>query len=510
VCALPSMKQKNNQPYDILIAGAGFAGSLTALILHQMGYKICLIEKDRHPRFAIGESSTPVADMILRSLSSQYQLPWLQEFSRYGSWQLSHSQIVCGLKRGFSYFKHHPHKAFSTTPDHSNELLVAASTSDDQSDTNWLRADFDGFLVEKVKQSGIAYFDLTEIESAKKNGSWEFAVNGQGQQSTIEAAFFIDATGSSGLLEKLLKVPSSAEGYLTNSFAIFSHFNQVPRWTEMLHKSGIPTSDFPYNADHSALHQILDEGWLWMLRFNDERISLGFVLDQGATSYSHLPAQEIWEGLARKYPSVGDLLKEAVLAPQPGRLIRSGRLQRKMKYGYGSGWVALPHSIGFVDPLFSSGIAHTLSGVEKVVRMIGNFWGKELLMQDHLQQYQQSVFEELELVDYLVAGSYRTFTHFDLFIAWSMCYFAATIAHEQRRLRQQDPGYFLNADDPAIKKIILESYDDLVKITSNNHPTEEQITWFTNRVRKRIQPFNTAGLLDPALKNMYRHTAAAL
>ena len=108
------MPENTSNHYDILIAGAGFAGSLTALILHTLGFKVCLLEKGRHPRFTIGESSTPVADMILRNLASKYNLPWLHDFSRYGSWQQSHPEIICGIKRGFSFFKHYPGKDFNT------------------------------------------------------------------------------------------------------------------------------------------------------------------------------------------------------------------------------------------------------------------------------------------------------------------------------------------------------------------------------------------------------------
>jgi FADH2 O2-dependent halogenase len=172
------MSKKSHHDFDILIAGAGFAGSLMALILNNIGFRVCLVEKGQHPRFAIGESSTPIADMILRQLSQQYNLPWLKDFSRYGSWQQSHPEIVCGIKRGFSYFKHEPGKEFITDSIHSNELLVAASTDDIQSDTNWLRADFDAFLVTKVQEADIAYFDLTEIVSAEKNTGWIFHTNG--------------------------------------------------------------------------------------------------------------------------------------------------------------------------------------------------------------------------------------------------------------------------------------------------------------------------------------------
>jgi FADH2 O2-dependent halogenase len=504
------MNETPSNQYDILVAGAGFAGSLTALILHNLGFKVCLLEKGQHPRFTIGESSTPVADMILRGLASKYNLPWLHNFSRYGSWQQSHPEIVCGIKRGFSFFKHYPGKDFTTDENHTNELLVAASTSDIQSDTNWLRADFDAFLVTKVKESGIDYFDLTEIIKAKKDAQWEFHVSRLNERNIIHASFFIDATGSSGLLNKLLEIESSTDGFLTNSFAIFSHFNHVPQWTGLLQKSGISSNDFPYDPDHSALHHILDEGWLWMLRFNDERTSLGFVLDGANAFYGNLPTEKIWNDLLKKYPSINNIIKDASLATQPGKIIHSARLQRKVKHCFGPGWVALPHTAGFVDPLFSSGIAHSLSGLEKIINAISQSWGDDALLQQNLYEYEQAVFEELKLTDCLVAGCYKTMAHFELFNVWSMLYFASTIAHEQRRIKHQSPGYFLNADDPAIRNMVQKSYTGLLKILSHQQPSREDIKWFTSIIRERIQPFNTAGLMEPSSKNMYRHTAAII
>lgn len=504
------MNENSSDQYDILVAGAGFAGSLTALILHNLGFKVCLLEKGQHPRFAIGESSTPVADMILRNLATKYNLPWLHDFSRYGSWQQSHPEIVCGIKRGFSFFKHHQGKDFTTDNNHKDELLVAASTNDIQSDTNWLRADFDAFLVDKVKESGIDYFDLTEIVKATRNAKWEFHLSRFDETKIIHTSFFIDATGNRWLLHKLLGIESSSEGFLTNSFAIFSHFNNVPKWVDILQKEGIPSDDFPYNPDHSALHHILDEGWLWMLRFNNNLTSLGFVLDNTNSFYGNLPTDKIWNDLLKKYPSINNIIKDASLATLPGKIIRSERLQRKLKNCFGPGWVALPHTAGFVDPLFSSGIAHSLSGIEKIINAITQCWGNEELLQQSLGEYEKAVFEELKLSDCLVAGCYKTMAHFELFNAWSMLYFASMIAHEQRRIKHESPGYFLNADDPAIRDMVQKSYADLLKILSHQQPTQEDIKCFTSIIKERIQSFNTAGLMEPSSKNMYRHTAAMI
>gem|GEM_PF-6339142 len=162
--------------YDVLIAGAGFAGSLAALILQRLGLRVCLVEKARHPRFAIGESSTPAADMILRDLAREYDLPWLQALSRYGTWCRQFPDVMRGLKRGFSFYKHHPGKAFYTDAQHSHELLVAASADDEHSDTQWLRADFDAFLVSKVQEAGIDYWDETEIGYMADDGVLSFAL----------------------------------------------------------------------------------------------------------------------------------------------------------------------------------------------------------------------------------------------------------------------------------------------------------------------------------------------
>jgi FADH2 O2-dependent halogenase len=500
----------NNNPHscNILIAGAGFAGSLMALVLHSQGLKVCLVEKGQHPRFAIGESSTPIADMLLRELSATYNLPWLADFSRYGSWQQAHSEIVCGIKRGFSYFKHYPGKEFMTDDSHANELLVAASTDDTQSDTNWLRSDFDAFIVSKVKEAGIPYFDLTTLLLAEAAGprTKYYGANGK----CFETDFFIDASGSGFLLETLFEVKSSSDNFLTDSFAVFSHFNHVPRWTNILQKAKIPTGDFPFDPDNSALHQIIDEGWLWMLRFNDERTSLGFALTPAKTDLKDKEPDEIWNTLLKKYPTINHMLRNISLSGQPGAILKSDRLQRRAERCFGTGWAVLPHTAGFIDPLFSSGIAHSLTGIQKLADIIRQHWGQNETLYQALAGYEQGLFEELKFIDQLVAGCYDTMDNFELFNAWSMLYFAATIQYEQLKLQKLPPGYFLGADDTQMRAMVAQSYEELKAILQKEDPTEAATKQFTQNIRQRITPVNIAGLLDPALKNMYRHTAVSL
>jgi FADH2 O2-dependent halogenase len=65
----------------------GFGGSLLAMIARRLGHSVVLLEKTQHPRFAIGESSTPLANLLLEELATRYNLPRLLPLSKWGSWQ---------------------------------------------------------------------------------------------------------------------------------------------------------------------------------------------------------------------------------------------------------------------------------------------------------------------------------------------------------------------------------------------------------------------------------------
>src|SRR6516165_8705834 len=111
---------------DLAILGSGFGGALLASIAQRLGFSVALLERGAHPRFAIGESSTPLADFKLARIAERFGLGWLPPFAKYGSWKAAHHDLVCGLKRGFSFFRHERGQAFTPRPDNDNALLVAA------------------------------------------------------------------------------------------------------------------------------------------------------------------------------------------------------------------------------------------------------------------------------------------------------------------------------------------------------------------------------------------------
>ncbi|NBV31146.1 MAG: hypothetical protein EBR93_01195 [Bacteroidetes bacterium] len=528
---------------DLAIVGSGFGGTLLAILLRQMGYTVALIEKEDHPRFQIGESSTPIADLILRDLSQKYDLPWLKPLSRYGTWKSTYPHLRCGIKRGFSYFFHTQREPFRPNHKRSRELMVAASASNERSDTQWYRADTDQFFLGKAIEADVQYHPYCEIvaanyteQSGTDQSGWSLTLNSEGEagHNKIPPRIFrckhlVDATGSPQFGERFLHTTSDISELQTHSSALFTHLDGVPRWLDILKKSGIETDVYPYDPDLSALHQIVDEGWIWMLRFDNERVSVGLMFDHtgqsgtwngDAGTYNgdagtKAEGARTWAGDAgtwaggagrifTKYPALEELFKDGVIAEPPGRWIRTGRLQRLSLPATGPGWVRLPNSVGFIDPMHSTGIAHTLTGVERVAAL----FDPGLPVAEAAKKrttYGRNVAEELRLIDRLVAGSYQTRTRPSLFEAWLSWYFVLAIDYEQFRLAGIIPDAFLQADRTELKSLVLNSYDDLQQVLQEKSRSSEQ-AWIRS-VRNQIKPYNKAGLLDPAARHMYKHTA---
>lgn len=500
---------------EVVVAGAGFAGSLTASIVDRIGLSVVLIDQATHPRFAIGESSTPIADMLLRDLAQEYQLPRIAPLSSYGSWKHAYPEIACGLKRGFSYFQHEAHQSFCPTAGHVGELLVAASASDDVGDTHWYRPDVDAFFASEVTAAGIPYLDATRLTSVVEttDGRWLLEGERHGEPVRIRGAFIIDATGAGGLLRHHLQLPDDTARLKTRSRAIYGHFHNVPRFRDRLQSVGGNVCDHPFDCDAAAVHHLLDGAWMWVLRFDNGITSIGLVLDERRFSLDErLPVDEEWSAWIERYPELAALLRDAHMADLPGRLIRTGRLQRQSAQAAGENWAMLLHTAGFIDPLHSTGIAHSLSAIERLAGIIRRHSQQRRLvvspaLSAALYHYNDQLHSELNLVDQLAAGCYRTLGQFRSFAAFSMLYFAAATTYEHRRVESKTgkrPG-FLRAEDAKFRDIVREVTD---RIPADDVMSPEGVAQFEAFVAKAIEPYNRVGLCDATVNNMYRYTVA--
>jgi tetracycline 7-halogenase / FADH2 O2-dependent halogenase len=486
--------------FDIAILGSGFSGSLMSWLLQSVGKRTVLIDRARHPRFAIGESSTPSANLILRSLATEYELPELVALSRFGTWRDTWPEMRCGLKRGFAYFAHRPGKAFHPARQNSNQLLVAASLSETVGDTHWYRADVDSFFAKRAQDQGAVLLEATKIHSADRlSDGWSFKVSSDNEARSIKADFVVDATGAGQALVECGAIEADVALLQTRTRAIFAHVESLPMWNDLLVAAN-PNSirHHPFVCDDSAMHHVLEEGWMWWLRFHDGLTSVGFVLDESRQPLNrNVSALDEWNELLAKYPSLNKAFRDAWLTHP--ELFRTERLQRMNRNVAGSDWALLPSTAGFVDPLHSTGIAHTLSGVERLTRILTRTSaGPD---REHaLSAYCRDISRETEWVDTLVHGCYRCLSDFRKFAAFSMCYFAAATTYERRRLdssRENQPA-FLCAEDEQMR----EAVSGLADAADQKTAVE-----FEKLCEQALRPFNHVGLFAPRHRNMYDYTA---
>ena len=173
-------------PVDVLILGSGFGGSLLALILARAGKSVALLDRSQHPRFAIGESSTPLADRTLAQMADRYGLPELRSLCHWGSWKRACPQLLCGRKRGFTYFDQTDGEDLTRDNFSKRRLLVSASVDDEHSDTHWLRSDVDQFLFQLAASVGVICFQQSQYSVSQHQERW--LVSGQGVLFSDEVA----------------------------------------------------------------------------------------------------------------------------------------------------------------------------------------------------------------------------------------------------------------------------------------------------------------------------------
>ena len=503
---------------EVAIVGSGFAGSLLARVLAVQGYDVTLLERGTHPRFAIGESTTPLANLSLERIGVRYGLRDCYRLATHGRWLAHYPELRRGLKRGFTYYRHHPGEAFADRGLDGERLLVAASPEDAIADVHWMRADVDEHFVREAIAAGVEYRDRVELTTAEVDDAG-VALRGVrlGEPMEIRAQFLVDASGAAGFLARQLAIPSGLERTRTRAGLVFSHFDGVRPMHELL--PSLPEG--PYPDDWAAVHHIVDEGWMYSLRFDDGVTSAGFLLTpRGVASLGDAAAhgaERLWATLLERYPTIGAAFASATptmpLAWLP-------RIQHRLTRAAGARWALLPHAYAFVDPLFSTGIAWGLRAVERLGSMFeAAASGERVPDAATLERYERVLAAEADQIDTLVAGAYEAMAQFDLFAAQAMLYFASVSFAEvgQRLAADESVAWrgFLGVGDTVLEPLAGESLRRLREITrgcgdagmggcgTTSVIQRAECRAFAEWMATAIAPRNVAGLADPSRHNLY-------
>ena len=302
---------------DVLIIGAGPAGSMAAALLARRGFKVLVLERQKFPRFSIGESLLACsmellaeADMIEAVMARSFQFKNGAVFDRAGE----HSE--------FNF-------ADKSSPGHPFTFQVP-------------RADFDATLAAEAQRHGAELRFEVEITAVDFSGARPSVTSraADGSEEVHQPRFVLDASGFGRILPKLLDLhrPSAFPARA----AIFSHV-----------RDNTIAGSFDRQKIRVGIHPTEHDVWSWLIPFSNGNASVGIVASiEHHKARTGTPEEQYWQAV-RAEPRLHELLAKAELVRPPGEIIGYAATVTRL---HGPGFALLGNAAEFLDPVFSSGV----------------------------------------------------------------------------------------------------------------------------------------------------------
>src|SRR2546428_7104165 len=227
--------------YDVAIIGGGPAGSTAATLLARAGRRVILFERDKFPRFHIGESLLPF------SMKAFTRLGLHKRFLHAGFMKKFGGEIfgACSETGTKFYFK----DGYRSQTDHAYQVT---------------RGDFDKVLLDHAAECGAEVCEQISVDRVQfSQDNVELAVKSNGSSQSIRAHYLIDASGRASVLGRHFKIKKTYDHL--QKLSIFAHYDGVWR------AEGI-------DGTQTALIRDIVR-WFWLIPLSAERTSIGVVLD---------------------------------------------------------------------------------------------------------------------------------------------------------------------------------------------------------------------------------------
>jgi flavin-dependent dehydrogenase len=318
---------------EVIVIGGGPAGSTVSTLIAQRGHRVVLFERERFPRFHIGESLIPETYWVLKRLG---MLPKMQRSHFVKKYSVQFVNASGKLSAPFYFWDNKPHECSQT----------------------WqvVRSEFDQMMLENAREHGVeAHEGVRVLDVMLENGrALGVRIRSEdGSVREVRAKVVVDASGQVGLLQNRLRL--RVWDPVLNKGAIWTY------WEGAYRDSG---------RDEGAtmvLQTANRKGWFWYIPLHGDVVSVGVVapfdhLFNGRAKYA-----ETYEREVERCPAV----KERVSI---GKRV-TGYFATK-DYSYratqvaGDGWVLVGDAFGFLDPLYSSGVLLALRSGEMAAEAI--------------------------------------------------------------------------------------------------------------------------------------------
>jgi flavin-dependent dehydrogenase len=315
------------QTTDVVVVGGGPAGSTVSTLLAQRGVNVRLYEREKFPRFHIGESLIPETYWVLKRINMLDKVKASHFVKKYSVQFVN----AAGKESAPFYF-------------HDNKPHECSQT--------WqvIRSEFDTMMLDNARQHGVEVVQPGRVLEILFDGDRAVGVRAQaenGREHTIRASVVVDASGQSTMLQNRFKL--RLWDPVLNKGAIWTYWRGAYRDT---------------GRDEGATLVIQTtnrKGWWWYIPQHDDTVSVGVVGPFDYLFKGRGGHEKVYEAEVAACPA---LQRRLAGAERATGYFATKDYSYRSKQVAGDGWVLVGDAFGFLDPLYSSGVLLALKSGE--------------------------------------------------------------------------------------------------------------------------------------------------
>lgn len=309
---------------DVIVIGGGPAGTTSATLLARQGFSVTLLERERFPRFQVGESLLPYNNDLFARLGVTDEIGVADSFPKYGAYFVTGDGQV-GYSFRFDKRLRDPYRK-------SYQVK---------------RAHFDDVLLKNAAKHGVDVRQETPVTSIELSDPGRVVVNGN-----LEARFVVDASGHGSVVGA--RVGGRSEVESLKKVAFFAHYRNVPRAEGR-------------DAGNTVI-VVLRDAWFWLIPVTADVMSVGLVVDRDHVRSCGLDPEQLLERTIAGSPWVAEKMKSAERITQ---IYARKDFSFRMKNMVGANYALVGDAAGFLDPIFSTGVFLAMKSADLAAAAIG-------------------------------------------------------------------------------------------------------------------------------------------
>jgi flavin-dependent dehydrogenase len=358
------------QDYDAIIIGGGPAGSSSAAVLAEYGHKVLIVEREKFPRYHIGESLIPFTFQPLERIG---MIPKMKKSHFVEKYSVTFVQPSGKRSLPFYFFTRYDRNTVAQT---------------------WqvLRSEFDQMLLDNAREKGAEVREETKVNKLLMDGEQVVGVevtNKAGETYELRAKIVLDCSGKEAFT-------SNKRGWRMND----PYLNKIAVWT---YYKGSKRGEGIDEGDTTVAY-VPDKGWFWHIPQHNQMTSVGIVAEgkyltrDGVKDLKTIFDREVEENQwIKEHLAVGQ---------QVGDYFITSEYSRHSKYCSAPGLLLVGDAFAFLDPVFSSGVMLALKSGVLAGEEVHKGLGSGDLSPQHFAHYGETIRAGVENMRKLVYAFY--------------------------------------------------------------------------------------------------------